>query len=77
MDTAAETLLIIVSSVLSVFLILLSIALIYFIRLLKKADHVANTVESAASAVKQSATTAAPLTKLFASLFSKQREGRK
>lgn len=74
MDTAAEALLIVVSATLTVFLILFCIALVYFIRLLKKADHVANSVESAASAVKRSATTAAPLTKLFTNLFSKSSE---
>ncbi|HZP55718.1 MAG TPA: hypothetical protein VFB03_03040 [Candidatus Saccharimonadales bacterium] len=55
MDTAAETLLIVVSSALTVFLIVFTIALMYVIRLLKKADEVAGSVESAATAVKQSA----------------------
>lgn len=73
MDTAAEVLLIIVSSVLSVFLVLLSIALIYFIRLLKKADEVANSVESAATAVRRSAS-AAPFVKLINNIISRPRD---
>jgi hypothetical protein len=72
MDTAAETLLIIVSSVLSVFLVLLSIALIYLIRFLKKADEVAESVESAATAVKRSAS-AMPFIRLLTSIFSRPR----
>ncbi len=63
MDSAAETLLIVVSSVLSVFLILLSIAVFYFIRVMKrldritdKAESVADSVEAAASAFEKTAT---------------------
>jgi len=72
MDTAAEVLLIIVSTVLSVFLIIFSIALIYLIRLLKKADDVANSVESAATAVKRSAS-AMPFVKLLTNIISRPR----
>lgn len=60
MDTAALVLLIIVSSVLSVFLIVLIVAGIYFISVLKqvkritaRAESVADTVESAASALER------------------------
>lgn len=63
MDSAAETLLIVVSSVLSVFLALACVALVYLIRVLKrvnqmadKAEEMAEKVESAADAVKKSAT---------------------
>lgn len=63
MDTAAEVLLIIVSSVLSVFLVLLIIALCYGIsmvrsakRILDHAENVADSVEAAASAFEKTAT---------------------
>ncbi len=71
MDTAAYALLIIVSTVLSIFLILACIALIYFIRILKRANQVADSVESAATAVKRSAS-AAPFVKLVNNLFDRQ-----
>ncbi|HSX18011.1 MAG TPA: hypothetical protein VLE51_01485 [Candidatus Saccharimonadales bacterium] len=75
METAAEILLIIVSSVLAVFLILLSIALIFFIRFLRRADHVANSVESAATAVRRSAS-AMPLIRLVTNIISRKRGGK-
>ncbi|HEU5004618.1 MAG TPA: hypothetical protein VFT49_00845 [Candidatus Saccharimonadales bacterium] len=60
MNTAALVLLIIVSSVLSVFLVFLIVALGYFISVLKqvkritaRAESVADTVESAASAFER------------------------
>ncbi len=71
MDTAAETLLIIVSSVVSVFLILLSVALIYLIKFLRRADHVADSVESAADAIKKGAY-AMPFVRGLAKLKSKR-----
>ena len=62
MDAAAQVLLIVVSSVLSVFLILGCIAAIFLIRTLKrvnqmadKAEKMADKVESAADAVKNTA----------------------
>ena len=65
MDGAAQLLLIIVSSVLSVFLVALIIALVFLIQLLRRvkklserADHVADSVEAAANAFQK---TAAPL----------------
>jgi sensor histidine kinase YesM len=68
MDSAAETLLIIVSSVLSVFLVVLIIAGIYFIKLLKqirrlsdRAENVAESVESAAGAFEKAASPLAVL----------------
>ena len=77
MDTAAEVLLIIVSSVLAVFLILLSITLIYFIRFLRRADRVADSVESAATAVKRSAS-AMPFARLLSDIImGKRRKGKK
>ncbi len=75
MDTTAEVLLIIVSSVLAVFLVVLSIALIFIIRFLKRADDVANSVESAADAVKKSAA-AMPLVRLLTNIFVRKRSGR-
>ena len=72
MDDAAEALLIIVSATLTVFLILLSVALIYFIRLLRKADQVADSVESAATAFRRSAA-AMPWVKLFNNVFNRSR----
>jgi hypothetical protein len=58
MDTAAEVLLIIVSSVLAIFLVVLIVAAIYFIQVLKelrritaRAENVVGAVESAAVAV--------------------------
>lgn len=63
MDTAAEILLIIVSSVLSVFLILLIVALSYGICIMRRvkkivahAEDVADSVEAAASAFEKTAT---------------------
>lgn len=65
MDSAAETLLIVVSSVLSVFLIVGIVALVYIIKVLKqirritdKAENVAESVESAANTFER---TASPL----------------
>jgi predicted secreted protein len=68
MDTAAQWLLIIVSSVLSLFLIFMIIALVYFIKLIKeirrlaeKADNVAGSVEAAAGAFERAASPLAVL----------------
>ncbi len=68
MDTAAEALLIIVSSVLAIFLTVSIIALIYIIKLVNqlrhvatKAENVADSVESAANSFERAAT---PLTVL-------------
>lgn len=68
MDNASETLLIVVSTTLSVFLVLMSIAAFYFIRLTKrldriadKAENVADSVEAAASAFEKTATPMAVL----------------
>jgi hypothetical protein len=72
METAAQVLLIIVSSVLAVFLILLSITLIFFIRFLRKADDVANSVEAAAIAFKRSAT-AMPFVRLLTNLMTRKK----
>ena len=62
MDSAAETLLVIVSSTLAVFLVLASVALTYFIKLLRvlraiaeKAENVADSVEAAAETFERSA----------------------
>jgi uncharacterized protein YoxC len=63
MDTAAEVLLIIVSSVLSVFLVILIIVGIWFVKVLKQtkkvmehAENVAGSVEQAAAAIERTAT---------------------
>lgn len=63
MDTAAEVLLIVVSSILSVFLILLIVALSYGISIMRRAkkivdraENVADSVEAAASAFEKTAT---------------------
>lgn len=63
MDTTAEVLLIVVSSVLSVFLILLIIALVFCISVMRRvkkiidhAENVAGSVEAAASAFEKTAT---------------------
>jgi predicted PurR-regulated permease PerM len=65
MNTASETLLIIVSSVLSIFLVVLIIALVYIIKILKqvkrvtdRAENVADSVEAAAAVFEK---TASPL----------------
>ncbi len=65
MDTAAQALLIIVSSVLSIFLIVGIVALVYLVKVLKqirriteKAENVAESVESAANTFER---TASPL----------------
>jgi hypothetical protein len=75
METAAQILLIVVSSVLAVFLVLMSIALVYFIKFLRKADDVANSVESAASTFKRSMTVM-PLVRLVTNIINGKR-GRK
>ena len=75
METAANVLLIIVSAILAVFLLLLSITLIFFIKFLRKADDVANSVESAAAAFRRSAT-AMPWIKLITNVIARTR-GRK
>ena len=76
METAAQTLLIVVSSILSVFLIILCVGTIYVIRVVKRlnqmadrAEHVASSVESAAEAVKNTAA-AMPLVRLIAKVVA-------
>lgn len=76
METAAETLLIIVSSTLAIFLVILCITAIYVIRVVKKvnlmadrAEHIASNVENAADAVKNTAA-AMPLVRLIAKVVS-------
>ena len=77
MDTAAEALLIIVSATLTVFLILLSIAVYYLIKLFRRADQVADSVESAAEAVKKSAK-AMPIVSFLSDIITgKRRKGKK
>gem|GEM_PF-2570282 len=72
METAAQVLLIIVSAVLAGFLLLLSITLVFFIKFLRKADDVANSVGSAAVAFKRSAA-ALPLIKLVTNIIARNR----
>jgi hypothetical protein len=76
LDSASQALLIIVSATLTVFLILLSIALGYFIRLIRKfngliekAESVASSVESAAQSFEKSAGPISVL-KYMSSVFS-------
>jgi len=73
MDTAAQILLIIVSAVLTIFLIVLIITGVYAIKLLRRAEQVADRVESAANAVKHGAT-AMPFVRLIAKLINKKRK---
>lgn len=73
MDTAAEVLLIIVSASLAVFLIIFSVALIYLIRVFKRAAKVADSVESAADVVKKGVA-AMPLINLVGKLISRKRK---
>lgn len=75
METAAYILLIIVSAILAVFLLLLSLTLIFFIKFLRKADDVANSVGSAATAFKRSAAVL-PFVKLLTNIITRSR-GRK
>ncbi|MBI4033577.1 hypothetical protein HY379_01120 [Candidatus Saccharibacteria bacterium] len=72
METAAWVLLIIVSAILTVFLLLLSISLIFFIRLMRKADNVADSFESAATAFRRSASLM-PWAKLIAKVIARKR----
>jgi len=74
MGTAAEILLIIVSSILAIFLILLSVALIFFIKFLRKADDVASSVGSAATAFRRSVS-AIPIIRLVTNIV-KARKGK-
>jgi hypothetical protein len=83
MDNAALTLLIVVSSVLSVFLVLLSIAAYYFIRVMKRldrvvdhAEQVADSVEAAASAFEKTATPMAVI-KLISNIVSQVQKRKK
>ena len=76
MDGTAQALLIVVSSVLSVFLILASVAAIFLIRTLRrvnqmadKAEQMADKVESAAEAVRNTAT-AVPFVKLLGNIMN-------
>ncbi len=68
MDNAAETLLIIVSATLSVFLIVAIIAIVKWIKIMKhveviveKAESVAGSVEAAASTIQKGAASASVL----------------
>ena len=74
MDAAAEVLLIIVSATLAVFLIILSVTLIYLMRVLKRTAEVADSVESAASAVKKGVT-AMPVINLVSKIISRKKRG--
>jgi len=83
MDTTAEVLLIIVSTVLSVFLLLAMVALIFFIRVMRqvkqiteRAENVAETMESAAYTFQKSATPLAVL-KLIGNIVEHAGRGRK
>lgn len=73
MEDAAYILLIVVSSVLSVFLILLSIAIVYFIKFLRKADDLAESVESAATAFRRSVA-AVPILRFVSDVLTKSRK---
>ncbi len=84
MDSAAEALLIIVSATLSVFLVLLSIAAFYFIRVMKKTDrivdkaeNVADSMEAAASAFEKTATPVAVINLLGNLVSQVQRRNKK
>jgi hypothetical protein len=62
MDTAAEILVIIISSILAIFLIVLIFALVYVIKIMKqvrriseRAEHVVDSVEATASAFERAA----------------------
>lgn len=71
MDSASQVLLIIVSSVLSIFLVFATVVAIYLIRVLKRAEQMADSVESAANAVKRGAT-AAPIIRIISKLVSRK-----
>lgn len=73
MDSASQALLIIVSTVLSIFLIIGTVALVYVIRVLKRAEQMAGSVESAANAVKRGAE-AAPFIKIISKIIAKKRK---
>lgn len=76
METTSEVLLIVVSTVLAIFLVLASVAIILLIRLqrrineiVEKAEKVAGTMEAAASAFERSAKPMA-IFKLISSIVS-------
>lgn len=73
MDSASQALLIVVSAVLAIFLIFSTVAVIYVIRVLKRAEQMAGSVESAANAVKRGAE-AAPIIKIISKLISRNRK---
>lgn len=83
MDSAAETLLIVVSSTLTVLLILLIVALVYIVKILKqvrrittKAETVVDSVESAASTFQKAAAPTA-LLNLISNIVDKATNTRK
>jgi uncharacterized membrane protein len=83
MDSAAETLLIVVSATLTVLLLLLIVALVYIIKILKqirrisiKAETVVDSVESAASTFQKAAAPSAILT-LISNIVDKATKTRK
>ncbi len=83
METAALVLLIIVSSILSIFLVVLIVALVYVIKVMKqvkrlsnKAEYVADSVEAAASTIRNNAAPIAAV-KLIAKIVRKVNKRRK
>ncbi|MEX2006940.1 MAG: hypothetical protein WD877_02130 [Candidatus Saccharimonadales bacterium] len=73
METAAQVLLIIVSAILAIFLLALVILAVYIIKFLRRADQVADSFESAATAIRRSAS-AMPFVRLATNLFNKSRK---
>lgn len=76
MEDTALILLIVVSATLSVFLILLGTVAIYALKMLRRAERVADSVESAASAVRRGAT-AMPFVKLITNVVSRTHNRKK
>ncbi len=75
METAAQVLLIVVSVVLAIFLLLLSVALVFFIKFLRKADNVADSVGTAATAFRRSVS-AMPFIRLISNIIARKSRGK-
>ena len=73
MEDAALILLIVVSSALTLFLIMLCVALVYLIKFLKRADDVADSIENTATAIKRGAE-AMPVIRLIAKIVNGRRK---
>jgi uncharacterized membrane protein len=57
MNTASEVLVIIVSSILAIFLVVLTVALVFFVKVLKSVRHITERAENISDSVEAAAST--------------------